>query len=194
MRSQEAVEQALRLINPAPSEDEALRWRSTLNTLIEPARMEMVDQLLASGDREWRELLRKEWTPVAAADGFASLVTLIEDAEPLVVKYFNTAEIYIDGVKRKTTLLPDETAVRRDRMPGFPVATLIGSDLFIYNGGQPVTANLKIRGPYKPLLANFKQQLDEKFVLVLHSMAKQQTPSTARTQAQEIKTVVAEGK
>lgn len=194
MNSQTAVERALRLINPAPSEDEALRWRSTLNTLIEPARMEMVDQLLGSGDHDWRELLRKEWTPVVAVGGRAPLTALVTDPEPLVVKYFNTAEIYIIGERRKVTLLPDETAVARDRMPGFPVATLIGTELLIYNGGQPYNGDLKIRGPYMPALASFNQQLDEKYVLVLKSMAKQETPSTPRRQAQELKAVAAEGK
>jgi hypothetical protein len=194
VNSQTAVERALRLINPVPSEEEALRWRSTLNTLIEPARMEMVDQLLGSGDREWRELLRKEWTPVTATDGRAPLTALVTDPEPLVVKYFNTAEIYLDSITRKVTLLPDETSVTRDRMPGFPVATLIGTELLIYNGGQAYTGDLKVRGPYMPALASFNQQLDEKFVLVLAAMGKQQTPSKPRTQTQEMKAVAAEGK
>lgn len=194
MNSQTAVERALRLITPAPSEDDLVRWRSTLNTLIEPARMEMVDQLLGSGDREWRELLRKEWTPVVAVAGRAPLTAPVTDTEPLVLKYFNAAEVYIDGVTRKVTLLPDETAVKRDRMPGFPVATLIGTDLLVYSAGQPFTGNLKVRGPYMPSLANFNQQLDEKFVLVLANMAKQQTPSKPRTQVQEMKAVAAEGK
>lgn len=194
MNSQTAVERAIRLITPAPSEADELRLRTTLNLLIEPARTEMVDQLLGSGDRNWRELLRKEWTDIEAEDGIASLTALIADPEPLFVKYFKSAEIYIADVKRKATLVADETAVRRDRMPGFPVATLIGSNLLIYNNSEPVTAALKIRGPYIPALANFNQQLDEKYLLVLSSMGKQQTPSTPRTQAQELKAVAAEGK
>lgn len=193
MNSQTAVERAIRLITPAPSEADELRLRTALNLLIEPARMETVDQLLASGDRQWRELLRKEWTGIEVVDGVASLASLLTNPEPLIAKYFDSAEIYIDGVTRKATIVPDETAVKRDRLPGFPVATLIGTDLLVYNGG-PVSGELKIRAAYIPSLANFKEQLDEKYVLVLASMGKQETPSRPRTQAQELKAVAAEGK
>jgi len=194
VNSQTAVERAIRLINPAPGEDELVRWRTTLNTLIEPARFEMADQVAASGDRELRELLRKEFGPVAVAAGIAALQPLIDDAEPLLAKYLNTAEIYCVGISRKLTLLPDETAVKRDRMPGFPYGTLIGTNLLVYNGGQPFVGEVKIRAAYAPALANFKTQVEERYVLVLHSMGKQEIPSKTRTQAKELKAVAAEGK
>lgn len=195
MNSQTAVERALRMISPAPSDAAKVAWRTALNTLIEPARMEMVDQLLASGDREWRELLRKEWPVIASgANGRASLTALVNDAEPLLLKYFNTAEIYIANVQRKVTLVPDESAVTLERPAGFPFGTLIGTDLLVYNGGAPFQGNVTIRGPYMPTLANFKSQLDEKYALVLYSLATQKTPSKMRTEAQELKTVAAEGK
>lgn len=194
MKSQEAVEQAIRLITPAPSEDELARWRTTLNTLIQPARFEMADQIASSGDRELRELLRKQFDTVTATDGIASLGAMVDDAEPLLLKHLNCAEIYVGTITRKVTLLPDETAVKRDRMPGFPYATLIGTDLLIYHGGQPFSGDVRVRGPFAPALANFQTQIEKRYVMVLHSMGKQQIPSSARTQAQELKAVAAEGK
>ena len=194
MNSQEAVERAIRLITPAPSEEELLRWRTTLNTLVEPARFETAEQIASSGDRELRELLRKEFDPVTAADGIAPLGPLVDAAEPLLLKHLNCAEIYIENVGRRLTLLPDETAVKRDRMAGFPYGTVIGTDLLIYHGGQPFAGPVKIRGPFAPTLANFKTQIADRYVLVLHSMGKQQIPSSTRTQARELKAVATEGK
>jgi hypothetical protein len=194
VKSQEAVERAIRLITPAPGEEDLLRWRTTLNTLVEPARFEMAEQIASSGDRELRELTRKEFDGIGAVDGIAALGPLVDDPEPLLLKHLNCAEIYIEAVTRKLTLLPDETAVRRDRMAGFPYGTLIGTDLLIYHGGEPFTGNVKIRGPIVPALANFKTQLEDRYVMVLHSMGKQQIPSTARTQARELKAVASEGK
>lgn len=195
MNSQIAVERALRLITPAPSDAEMLRWRTTLNVLVDPARTELADQIHSANDYQQRELLRKTFANVVSdASGLASLTVPLTDAEPLYLKHFNSAEIYLSGVTRRLTLLPDESSVKLDRMAGFPFGTLIGSNLLVWNGGAPFVGNVSIRGPFIPTLANLKTELDEPYVLVLHSLASKQIPSPQRTQAREAKAVLAEGK
>lgn len=196
MKSQDAVERALRMVQPQPtSEEEKNRWRTTLNVLVNDARLEFADQIHSSGDRELRALLRKTFPVVATnAGGIASLAALISASEPLLVKHFNCAEIYCDGVSRRTTLLPDESAVKLDRMPGFPFATLINDTLLVYNGGTPFEGDVVIRGPFVPTLDHIVGQLEEPYVVALHHLAAKQIPTSARTQAKDLKTVAAEGR
>lgn len=195
MNSQTAVERALRLINPTPARIEMEVWRSTLNVLVDPARTEFADQTHSSGDRELRELLRKTFGPLTTnAEGYADLSTLIAASEPLLVKHFNSAEIKLAGIGRRLTLVPDESAVKLDRMPGFPFGTLVGNQLLVWNGGAPFVGDVTMRAPFVPALASIVGQLEEPYVLVLHSMGGKQIPSPARTQAKEAKAVAAEGK
>lgn len=195
MTSQEAIERALRLITPAPNVDERVAWQTTLGVLINDARTELADQIASANDRQQRELLRKTFANVVSdGSGIASLSVPLADAEPLYLKHFNSAEIYLSGVTRRLTLLPDESSVKLDRMAGFPFGTLIGSNLLVWNGGAPFVGNVSIRGPFIPTLANLKTEMEEPYVLVLHSMASKQIPSPQRTQAREAKAVLAEGK
>lgn len=195
MNSQLAVERALRHIVPMPGPEELVRWRSTLNVLIDPARLELVDQVASADDPQERELIRKTFGPVASnADGLASLAAFLTAEEPLVLKHFESAYITIGTNKRRLTLLPDESAVREDRMPGFPFGTLIGSNLLVWVNNAPFVGDVTIRGTYMATLANQKPELDERYVMILHSLGAKQIPSNARTQARELKSVAAEGK
>jgi hypothetical protein len=195
VNSQTAVEKALRLITPSPSEAEKVQWRTRLNVLVDEARTEMADEIHSSGDRELRALLRKTFPVITTnADGIASLNPLLTATEPLLLKHLNTAEILVAGNNRRLTLLPDESAVRMDRTPGFPFGTVIGTDLLAWEGGAPFTGEVTIRGPFVPLLANIQGQLDQRYVLTLFQLGSNQIPSRTRTQVQELKSVAAEGK
>jgi len=194
VNSQNAVERAIRLITPAPSEDAKAALRTTLNVLINDARMEFAEQTAASDDRELRNLLRKVFPNVTTnGSGVAALTSLLTASEPLLLKFLNTAEIYCAGITRKVTLVPDESTLTIERPPGFPFAALQGTSLRVVNGGQPFVGDVSIKGSFVPTLANISgPQLEEPFVLVLKNMGSQQTPSTTRTQAKEVKAVAAE--
>lgn len=196
MKSQDAVERALRLVQPQPtSEGEKQRWRTTLNVLVNDARIEFADQIHASGSRELRALLRKTFPVVASnAQGYAPLAALIADPEPLLVKHFKTSEIYVSGNQRRVTVVPDESAVRLDRTPGFPFATLVNNELLVFDGGAPFVGDITIRGPFVPTLDHIVGQLEEPYVVTLHSLASKQLPTPTRTQAKDLKTVAAESK
>lgn len=190
MTSAEAVERALRLIVPAPPVVEQTHLRTMLNVLIKDARTELATQTAGSTDRQQRELLRKTFPNVNSdAGGLAPLTALIEAPEPLLLKFLNTAEIHLAGIPRRLTLLPDESAVKLDRTPGFPFGTLIGTSLLVYNGGQPFDGDVSIRGPFIPELENLETELEEPFVLILHSMATKKVPSSQRTMKQEAQVV-----
>lgn len=158
------------------------------------ARTEFADQVGASDDREYRALLRKTFSVILTdSQGFVLLADLLNAAEPILLKYLNTAEIFAEGIDRKVTLLPDRSALALERPAGFPFATLIGPSLRLMNGGEPIAAtNIYITGQYVPTLANITGQLIEPFVKVVVSMATGQTPSPTSTQARELKTVAAE--
>lgn len=195
MNSQTAVERAIRHIVPMPGPEELVRWRSTLNVLIDPARLELVDQVASADDRQERELIRKTFAPVTTdANGLASLAAFLVAEEPLMLKHFQNAEIRLAGNNRKLTLLPDESSVREDRTPAFPFGALIGSSLLVWLNNAPFVGDVTIRSTFMPTLANLKPELDEKYVLILHSLGAKQVPSNARTQARELKSVAAEGK
>lgn len=195
MNSQQAVENALRLIRPVPAEQELTGWRTTLNVLVDDALLELADQIASSDDREMRALLRKTFDVVTTdAEGFASLTPLITASEPLLLKHLNTAEIKIDGSDRRLTLLPDESAVRLDRMPGFPFGALVGTSLLVYNGGAPFEGDVTIRSQCALSLANLPPQLDQRMVMTLYLLGTNQIPSRTRSQVQEVKAVAAEGK
>jgi hypothetical protein len=110
------------------------------------------------------------------------------------LKHLKTADIRLNGVTRKATLLPDESALDLERPPGFPFAALRGTSLHIKNGNAEYTGDVTIVGSCVPSLANIVGQLEEPYVVVLHSMAAAKMPSNTRTQAKELKTVAAESK
>ena len=194
MKSQNAVERAIRLVTPAPTDAEKAALRTTLNVLLNDARMEFAEQTAASDDRDLRNLLRKTFEVVTTNDsGLVDLTPLLTAAEPMLLKFLNTTEIFCAGISRKATLLPDESTLSLERPSGFPFAALQGTTLKVMNGGQPFVGEVTIRGSFVPALANINgPQLEEPFVLVLHSLGSKQIPSPMRTQAKEVKAVAAE--
>lgn len=157
------------------------------------ARIHLADQIASSGDREERELLRKSFA-LTFTNGVAPLADALADTEPLMLKHFNTAEVRLNNIKRQMTLVPDESAVRLDRTPGFPFGTLIGNTLLAYNGGQPYAGTGSIRAACIPTLPNINGPLGERFVTIVGGMATGKIPTEQRRAAQELKTVAAEGK
>lgn len=193
MNSSEAIERAMRLIKPDPTREEQLHWRTALGVLINDARTELARQVAASGDQHHRSLLRKTFPDVTSdVNGLADLTALVTADEPLMLTSLMSAEIYLDGVARRLTLLPDETAVKRDRTPGFPFGTLIGSSLLVYNGGAPFAGDVSIGGPFIPKVETLTKELQEPFVLVLASLGKSDIPSRVRTTTQEMRATAKE--
>nr|AUN37437.1 hypothetical protein [uncultured bacterium] len=165
--------------------------------VVKLAREALADQIASSGDRQLRELLRKTFGTVTSNDeGVADLTPMLTDAEPLLLKHFDSAEIYLAGNRRRLTLLPDESAVREDRIPGFPFGALAGKNLLVFVDNAPFEGDVSIRAAYSPALANIPAQstLGERFVAITGALATQEQPSVSRTQTQEMKTVIAEGK
>ena len=195
MNSQNAIERALRLVTPVPSEDEKLRWRTTLNVLLNDARVEFADQVASSDNVELRSLLRREFEPIDCVDGSASLNTPLTAGEPLLLKHLKTADIRLGTVTtRRVTLLPDESTLDLERPNGFAFAALHGTTLRVKSNNAAYSGTVIITAAVIPSLANISGQLEEPFVVVLHSMGVAKTPSPARTQAKELKAVAKENK
>lgn len=196
MNSQTAVERAYRLIVPAPDERMAVNWRTTLNVLINDARLEFADQIASSPNFALRNLLRRQFAPVDCVAGSANLNVPLQASEPLLLKHLATADIRLSdgGVTRKVTLLPDESTLDLDRPLGFAFAALHGNILKVRSNNQPYDGDVVITSQVMPTLANITGQLEEPYVVVLHSLAAQKVPSKPRIQAKETQAVAAEAK
>lgn len=175
MTSSELIEQALRLIQPAPTPEQALHLRTALETQIGNALRKLAVLALPNN------LLRKSFT-ITASSGEASLTAPLTAAEPLLLEGFKRASIFITGFNQAAQWKADRSALSYSATTQFAYYTLEDQTLVIRDAGglDNYNGDVVIRNaPYIPSLANVPVSLEPVLVEVLAVYASQNLSQVA---------------
>jgi hypothetical protein len=129
MNSSQAVEAALRLVDPVPTPLELPSVRTALRLAIKPA-LERV-AIRVANDRQYRNLLRKNLGTVAVSNGTADLSTLLTSDDPILLDEMaiRIADIR-DSSGNKIQMLADRASLDQDRPTAFKYGAVEGSTLY----------------------------------------------------------------
>lgn len=171
MISTELVERALRLINPAPTPEQAVALRTMLRTQVDNALRRLAVLALPNN------LLRATFT-VTATDGEASLATPLSASEPLLLEGFKRASVFIDGYTHTAQWKADRSSLAFPSSDQFAYYTLEDQTLVIRDSGglDSYTGTVTLRNaPYIPILANVPVSLEPVLVEILATYGSQST-------------------
>ena len=175
MLSAELVEKALRLIEPLPSEEVAVRLRTTLLTRITNALQQLAEVVSTSN------LLRKTVT-VTATNGEAPLTTPLNATEPILLAGLRRGQVYISGFNYPAQYKADRSSLIAPASTEFAYWTLENQTILIRDAtgldnydGDVIVRNV----PYVPLLANVPVTLEPLLVEILarHAQPAEMAPA-----------------
>lgn len=163
MISQHLIEQTLRAIHPAPSEEAMVGLRTALAVEIPPVLKRLAEIAAPTS------LLRRTFTVTAVA-GEAALTTPLAASEPLLLNHLRRASIYVVGYGVAAQWKADRSSLSFAATTQFPYYTLEGSTLVIRDaaGLDSYAGAVTIRNaPYIPLLAGVPAPLEPILVEIL---------------------------
>jgi len=163
MTASELVERAIRLIHPAPTEEQQVGLRTALLTKIDNALYKLAELTTPSN------LLRKTVT-VTAASGEASLATPLAATEPILLSGVKRAQVFIDGFTHAAQWKADRSSLALPMSSQFAAWTLENQTIVIRDsaGLGNYDGNVVVRNvPYVPLLVNVPVTLQPLLVEVL---------------------------
>lgn len=142
MTNNQAVEAALRLINPIPPVEARAGLRTALRLAIKPS-LERV-AIRVSRNKMSRDLMRKSLGNVTVTSGVADLSTLLTGTTPLLLD-----DVAIRGADIRTStgvklqMLSDRASLSQDRPNAFTYGAIEGASLYTdaANGALTVIAN-----------------------------------------------------